>query len=94
MINSENILFISTFLHRNVISDFRSRKNSFYYGDNDRVVEGMKIISLDTSTLKEIIKKNTNYRYLYKVFQKYHESDLSPLEYQENLIKESTQSYE
>lgn len=87
-------LFISTFLHRNVISDFRSRKNSFYYGDNDRVVEGMKIISLDTSTLKEIIKKNTNYRYLYKVFQKYHESDLSPLEYQENLIKESTQSYE
>lgn len=86
-------LFISTFLHRNVISDFRSRKNSFYYGEDNEVVEGMKIISLDTSTLKEIVKKNINYRYLYKVFQKYHESDLSPLEYQENLIKESIQLY-
>lgn len=87
-------LFISTFLHRNVISDFRSRKNMFYYGEDNGVVEGMKIISLDTATLKEIINKNINYRYLYKVFQIYYESDLSPLEYQENLIKETSQLYE
>lgn len=86
-------LFISTFLHRNVISDFRGRKDSFYYGEDNKVIKGMKIISLDTVTLKKIIKKNINYRYLYKVFQKYYESDLTPLEHQKNLIKESTRAF-
>lgn len=87
-------LFISTYLHRNVIADFRSRKHAQYYGSEDEVIDGMKIVSLDTSALKDIVFKKVNYRYLYKVFDKYHEdSELHLPEWQDNLIREATQSY-
>ena len=87
-------LFISTFLHKNVVADFRSRKYAQYYGEGDEFVDGMKIVSLDTGALKGIIEKDINYRYLYKVFDKYHESELHLPEWQDNLIKEATQTYE
>jgi len=87
-------LFISTYLHRNVIADFRSRKHAQYYGGEDEIIDGMKIVSLDTSALKDIVFKKVNYRYLYKVFDKYHEdSELHLPEWQDNLIREATQSY-
>ncbi|NMA03292.1 MAG: AlwI family type II restriction endonuclease, partial [Clostridiales bacterium] len=87
-------LFISTYLHKNVMADFRGRKYMQYYGNGDEIVDGMKIISLDTGALKIIINKNIKYRYLYKVFDKYYESDEPSLfEWQDNLIKEATQTY-
>ncbi len=87
-------LFISTYLHKNVMADFRGRKYMQYYGNGDEIVDGMKIISLDTGALKIIINKNIKYRYLYKVFDKYYESDEPRLfEWQDNLIKEATQTY-
>ncbi|MFW5647833.1 MAG: AlwI family type II restriction endonuclease, partial [Candidatus Alkaliphilus sp. MAG34] len=87
-------LFISTYLHKNVMADFRGRKYMQYYGNGDEIVDGMKIISLDTGALKIIINKNIKYRYLYKVFDKYYESDEPRLfEWQDNLIKKATQTY-
>lgn len=86
-------LFISTFLHKNVIADFRGRKSAQYYGNGDDYIDGMKIISLDTKALIEIIDKEINYKYIYKIFSKYYKSDLSLPEWQDNLIKEVTQTY-
>lgn len=86
-------LFISTFLHRNVVSDFRSRKYTQYYGSDDKSIEGMKIISLDTEALKSIIQNSINYKHLYHVFDKYHRSELKLPEWQDNLIREATSNY-
>lgn len=86
-------LFISPFLHRNVVADFRSRKYAQYYGIGNELIDGMKIISIDTGALKEIVSKGINYKYLYGVFEKYYESELRLPEWQDNLIKEVTQKY-
>ena len=53
-------VFATNFLHINVISDFRSRKNTPYYDSQDysKYVDGMKIIPLETAELKTIITKN------------------------------------
>ena len=48
-------LFITTFLERNIITDFRFRK-IMPYEKNGEIIEGMKIIPIDTIFLKEIIK--------------------------------------
>lgn len=63
-------LFATTYLHVNVISDFRMRKSNPYYSvDGTRFVEGMKIIPLQTSEIKTIIKKRLMYNKLYKMFE-------------------------
>lgn len=36
----------------------------------------MKIVSMDTDSIKKIIENEVNYKYLYKVFDKYHEMSL------------------
>ena len=86
-------LFISTFLHKNVIADFRGRKHMQYYGQEDEYIEGMKIVSIDTKVLGDIIKRKINYKYLYGVFDRYYKSDLKLPEWQDNMIKEATQGY-
>lgn len=86
-------LFISTYLDKNVISDFRYRKNMPYYGIGDEKIPGMKIISLDTDTLKIIIKKSIKYRYLYGVFDSYHELPLDEEDWFNGLIKDATKNY-
>ena len=52
-------LFVSTYLDRNVISDFRYRKIIPYVRD-EKIIKGMKIVSMDTSSLKKIIEKKLN----------------------------------
>ena len=86
-------LFISTYLHKNVIADFRGRKHMQYYGQENEYIEGMKIVSIDTKVLKDIIKRKINYKYLYGVFDRYYKSDLKLPEWQDNMIKEATQGY-
>lgn len=82
-------LFISTYLHKNVVVDFRFRKEMPYYGEGDKVIKGMKIVSIDTSALKVIIKRKINYKHLYYVFDKYHEMPLdSDSDWHDNMIKE------
>lgn len=85
-------LFVSTYLDKNVISDFRYRKIIPYTRD-DETITGMKIISMDTSSLKKIIEKNITYSYLYDVFDKYYEMPLETIDWHDGMIKEATEEY-
>ena len=85
-------LFVSTYLDKNVISDFRYRKIIPYTKDKESIT-GMKIISMDTESLKKIIENNIKYKYLYKVFDKYHEMPLDTIGWHAGMIKEATEEY-
>ena len=85
-------LFVSTYLDRNVISDFRYRKIIPYVRD-EKVIKGMKIVSMDTSSLKKIIEKKIKYKYLYEVFNKYHEMPVETEDWHDDMIKEATEEY-
>ena len=85
-------LFISTYLDKNVISDFRYRKIIPYTRDEETIT-GMKIISMDTDSLKKIIENKVKYKYLYEVFDKYHEMPLETIHWHDGMIKEATGEY-
>ena len=73
-------IFITNDLNINVISDFRSRKDTIYYDRQnfENFVNGMKIIPLQSSELKKIIKSNKKYKELYKIFDEAFISNLPP----------------
>ena len=81
-------LFATTYLHVNVISDFRMRKNNPYYSsDGIRSVAGMKIIPLQTSEIKTIIEKGLTYSNLYRIFEAAFTSATAPnLWYEQRII--------
>lgn len=85
-------LFISTYLDKNVVSDFRYRKIIPYTRDEETIT-GMKIISLDTNSLKKIIENKINYKYLYVVFDKYYEMPLETSNWHDYMLEEATQKY-
>ena len=60
--------FIANNLHASVISDFRGRKHSPYYRNNDEHVDSMKIIPLHTRELRAAIEKDIKYGQLYRIF--------------------------
>ncbi len=64
-------VFATNYLNINVISDFRSRRNTPYYDpqDHTKLVSGMKIIPMQTSDLKTIVKKRKKYKDLYHIFK-------------------------
>lgn len=67
--NNSYCVFSTTYLDRNVISDFRNRKTFSYYNkDFTESVDGLKIIPLQTTELKTIIRNGLNYRTLYTIF--------------------------
>ena len=82
-------LFVSTYLDKNVILDFRYRK-IVPYTRNGITIKGMKIISMDTDSIKNIIKNKIKYTYLYKVFDKYHKMPLKTVDWYDKMIKEAT----
>ena len=62
-------VFVSTYLHRNVISDFRVRKSYEYYSDEYKnVVKGLKILPLSTSEIQTILERGIGYDKLYLLF--------------------------
>ncbi len=81
-------LFATTFLHVNVTSDFRIRKNAPYYSmDGSEFVNGMKIIPFQTSEIKTIIRKQLTYAQLYHIFEQAHQSNIAPnLWYQQEIV--------
>lgn len=87
-------LFVSTYLDKNVISDFRYRKIIPYTRDGETIT-GMKIISMDTDSLKKIIENKVKYKYLYEVFDKYYKMPLETdmQEWHDGMIKEATGEY-
>lgn len=71
-------VFSSTYLDRNVISDFRNRKTYEYLRkDLTKSVKGMKIIPLQTSEIKTIIRNHITYKKLYRIFDEAFNSDES-----------------
>jgi AraC-like DNA-binding protein len=69
-------VFVSTFLHRNVISDFRNRRTYEYYSDQyENVVDGLKILPLATPELRAILERNIGYDRLYSLFESAYRSD-------------------
>ena len=72
-------LFATTYLHINVISDFRMRKSAPYYSsDGTQSIDGMKIIPLQTSEIKTIIEKKLTYSNLYHIFEAAYNSTAAP----------------
>ena len=72
-------LFATTFLHVNVIADFRNRKTAQYYSnDGEKSVDGMKIIPCNTAEIKSIIEKRLTYSQLYGIFETAFQSIVSP----------------
>ena len=70
-------VFISNFLHLNVISDFRNRRTMEYYNtDGTQSINGMKIIPCQSSELKTILSHNITYSLLYSIFEQAHNSNI------------------
>ena len=75
-----------------MISCFRYRKINPYNRDEETITR-MKIISMDTVYLKKIIENKVKYKYLYEVFDKYHEMPLETIDWHAGMIKEATGEY-
>ena len=82
-------IFVSTFLHLNVISDFRHRKTYWYYPkdfpSDNRIIKGMKIIPIDTAWLKNALIQNKKYADLYTFFDDLHNQEIKPHEWQSHI---------
>lgn len=80
-------VFITNFLHMNVISDFRNRRKMEYYGgkNGDEVINGMMITPLENELLVTILRNKVTYAKLYKLFHDVQESTLAPKEWYEEL---------
>lgn len=80
-------VFATTYLHINVIADFRGRKFMPYYSsDGTNCVNGMKIIPCQTSEIKTIIQNGLNYEQLYRIFGEAFNSSLAPNQWYEQEI--------
>ena len=82
-------VFTTTYLDRNVISDFRNRRTYQYYNqDYTESVNGLKIIPLQTTELKTIVQNNFKYKQLYHIFeQAYSSNEPIPTWYKKNIIE-------
>ena len=69
-------VFATSFLHINVIGDFRMRKMIMYCDpqDPDRYVSDLKIMPLCTNDLRCIVEHKISYSKLYKHFCKAHDA--------------------
>lgn len=76
-------VFITNFLHINVISDFRNRRKMEYYGgcNGDEVINGMMITPLENELLIAILRNGVKYPQLYRLFHEIQESPLAPKEW-------------
>ena len=81
-------LFATTYLHINVVADFRGRKNMLYYSvDGSNCINSMKIIPCLTSEIKTILIKKINYSEIYNIFDKAYAANTKPNEwYEKNII--------
>lgn len=85
-------VFITNFLHINVISDFRNRRKMEYYGgkNGEDVINGMMITPLENELLIIILKNKITYPKLYKLFHRMQDSVLAPKEWYEEFKNQIT----
>lgn len=87
-------IFITTFLNINVISDFRARRYIEYYNSSGTdYITGMKILPIQTSELKTLLKFDIKYPQIYKMLEKAYNSNEPPKEWYENNIIRETDLY-
>ena len=87
-------VFVTTYLHNNVISDFRTRKYMEYYNNTGtEYIKGMKILPLQTSELKTLLKFDVKYPQIYKMLDIAYNSEGAPKEWYENNIVKETVMY-
>lgn len=81
-------VFATTYLHINVIGDFRGRKFMPYYStDRAKSVDGMKIIPCQTTEIKTMIQRGITYAQLYRIFENAYQSALAPHDwYQKEIV--------
>lgn len=84
-------VFITTYLNVNVISDFRARRYMEYYNTaGTDYITGMKILPIQTSELKTLLRFDVRYPQIYKMLDKAHNSSEAPKEwYENNIVKET-----
>lgn len=59
-------IFATTWLHTNVISDFRGRRHMEYYNSaGTEYIDGMKILPVQTSEIKTLLQNDATYREVY-----------------------------
>ena len=82
-------VFITTSLNNNVISDFRARKYMEYYNHSGTAfITGMKIVPLQTSELKNILRLEIGYPQIYQLLDSAYHSGGAPKEwYEERSVK-------
>lgn len=87
-------VFITTYLNVNVISDFRARRYMEYYNTaGTDYITGMKILPIQTSELKTLLRFDVKYPQIYKMLDKAHNSSEAPKEWYENNIVRETGFY-
>lgn len=85
---------IGTTSYRNVISDFRARRYMEYYNTaGTDYITGMKILPIQTSELKALIRFDVRYPQIYKMLDKAYNSSEAPREWYENNIVRDTSFY-
>lgn len=87
-------VFITTYLNVNVISDFRARRYMEYYNTaGTDYITGMKILPVQISELKTLLRFDVKYPQIYKMLDKAHNSSEAPKEWYENNIVRETGFY-
>lgn len=84
-------VFVTTYLNTNVISDFRARRYMEYYNpDGTEYITGMKILPIQTSELKALLKSGVEYPQIYQMLDKAYNSSGAPKEwYEQNIGREA-----
>lgn len=87
-------VFVTTHLNINVISDFRARRHMEYYNATGTdYITGMKILPIQTSELKTLLRFDVRYPQIYKMLDKAYNSSEAPREWYENNIARETSFY-
>ncbi|MDE6312722.1 MAG: AlwI family type II restriction endonuclease [Lachnospiraceae bacterium] len=87
-------VFVTTYLNINVISDFRARRYMEYYNATGTdYITGMKILPIQTSELKTLLRFDVRYPQIYKMLDKAYNSSEAPREWYENNIVRETSFY-
>ena len=87
-------VFVTTYLNVNVISDFRARRFMEYYNTaGTDYITGMKILPIQTSELKALLRFDVRYPQIYRMLDKAYNSSEAPREWYENNIVRETSLY-
>lgn len=83
-------IFVTNYLDPNVIANFRTMRNTPYYDQRDfnKMIDGMKIIPIETDILKSIVSSGLKYKDLFLLFDKIYKTEgEKPVNWYNNNLK-------